>query len=489
MNEYILIGASILLLISVLVSKISDRFGIPALLLFLILGMLAGSEGLGGIYFDDPVLAQFISVIALVVILFAGGFSTEWNQVRPMLKEGLLLSTLGVFITAMVVGLFARSLLGLALLEGLLLGSIVSSTDAAAVFSVLRSKGISLKGKLKPLLELESGSNDPMAIFLTVGLIRLITQPDLSPLSLIGFFFQQMLIGAVVGYGMGRVMVLLVNRLKLGYEGLYPVLTLSLVFLTFGLTAVIGGSGFLAVYLAGIVLGHYSFIHKRSLLRFHDGLAWIMQIAMFLTLGLLVFPSRLFPIMGIGLLVAGCLMFIARPASVFIGLLPSKLGWREKTFVSWVGLRGAAPIILATFPLLAGLEQANLIFNVIFFIVLTSVLLQGTSIPLVAKWLGVDAPAVPKRLYPIEYNPMDGLKSELKEVPILSGSRLDGKAIVELGLPDGFLVILIARDNDFMVSSGGTVLQGGDTLLVLSDKKSFDEVVTKFNLFKSQVAA
>lgn len=489
MNEYILIGASILLLISVLVSKISDRFGIPALLLFLILGMLVGSEGLGGIYFDDPALAQFISVIALVVILFSGGFSTEWNQVRLMLKEGLLLSTLGVFITAMVVGLFARSLLGLSLLEGLLLGSIVSSTDAAAVFSVLRSRGISLKGKLKPLLELESGSNDPMAIFLTVGLIRLIAQPDLSPWSLIGFFFQQMLIGAVVGYGMGRVMVFLANRLKLGYEGLYPVLTLSLVFLTFGLTAVIGGSGFLAVYLAGIVMGHYSFIHKRSLLRFHDGLAWIMQIAMFLTLGLLVFPSRLFPIMGIGLLVAGCLMFIARPVSVFIGLLPSKLGWREKTFVSWVGLRGAAPIILATFPLLAELEQANLIFNVIFFIVLTSVLLQGTSIPLVAKWLGVDAPAVPKRLYPIEYNPMDGLKSELKELPILSGSRLDGKAIVELELPDGFLVILVARDHDFMVPSGGTVLQEGDTLLVLSDKKSFDEVVTKFNLFKSQVAA
>jgi len=331
MNEYILIGASILLLISVLVSKISDRFGIPVLLLFLILGMLVGSEGLGGLYFDDPALAQFISVTALVVILFSGGFGTEWNQVRLMLKEGLLLSTLGVFITAMVVGLFASVLLGLSLLEGLLLGSIVSSTDAAAVFSVLRSKGISLKGKLKPLLELESGSNDPMAIFLTLGLIRLITQPGLSPLSLLGFFFQQMLIGAVVGYSLGRVMVLLVNRLKLGYEGLYPVLTLALVFLTFGLTAVIGGSGFLAVYLAGLVMGHYSFIHKRSLLRFHDGLAWIMQIAMFLTLGLLVFPSRLFPIIGLGLLVAGCLMLIARPVSIFVGLLPSKLGWREKT--------------------------------------------------------------------------------------------------------------------------------------------------------------
>lgn len=488
MNEYILISASILLLTSVLVSKISDRLGIPALLLFLILGMLAGSDGPGNIYFDDPAQAQFIGVIALVLILFSGGLCTEWNQIRPVIKEGLLLSTLGVFITALIVGLFAGVLLGLSLVEGLLLGSIVSSTDAAAVFSVLRSKGISLKGKLKPLLELESGSNDPMAIFLTIGLIQLIAQPDLSPLNLIGLFIQQMLIGAVLGYGMGRAMLFLVNRLKLGYEGLYPVLTLSLVFLAFGLTDVIGGSGFLAVYLAGIVLGHHDFIHKRSLLRFHDGLAWIMQIAMFLTLGLLVFPSRLVPIIGIGMLIAGCLMFLARPISIYIGLLPSALGWREKTFISWVGLRGAAPIILATFPFLARLQQADLIFNVVFFVVLTSVLLQGTSIPLVARWLRVDAPAIPKRVYPIEYTPMGGLKSELKELHLPFGSNMAGKAIVELGLPNDFLVILIARDNDFVLPSGGTVLQDGDTLLVLSDNESFEEVMTKFNLSESKAA-
>lgn len=488
MNEYILIGASILLLISVLVSKISDRFGIPALLLFLILGMLAGSDGPGGIYFDDPALAQFVGVVALVLILFSGGLDTEWNRVHPVVKEGLLLSTLGVCITALVVGLFASVLLGFSLVEGLLLGSIVSSTDAAAVFSVLRSKGISLKGQLKPLLELESGSNDPMAIFLTIGLIQLITQPDLSPVNLIGLFVLQVLVGAVVGYGMGRVMLFLVNRLKLDYEGLYPVLTLSLVFLTFGLTDVIGGSGFLAVYLAGIVLGHHDFIHKRSLLRFHDGLAWLMQIAMFLTLGLLVFPSRLIPIMGVALLIAGCLMFVARPVSIFVGLLSSTLNWREKTFISWVGLRGAVPIILATFPLLARIPQADLIFNVIFFIVLTSVLLQGTSIPLVARWLGVDAPAIPKRAYPIEYMPMGGLKSELKELTIPSDSSMAGKAIVELGLPADFLVILIARDNEFVLPSGGTILQSGDTLLVLSDKKSFDEVLAKLTCARDKAA-
>ncbi len=488
MNEYVLIGASVLLLISVLVSKISDRFGVPALLLFLVLGMLAGSDGPGGIYFDDSALAQSIGVIALILILFSGGLSTEWSQVRPVLKEGLLLATFGVFITALAVGLFASLILGLSLLEGLLLGSIVSSTDAAAVFSVLRSKGINLKGKLKPLLELESGSNDPMAIFLAVGLIQLLTQPDLSPISLIWLFIQQMVIGAILGYVLGRAMLILTNRIKLGYEGLYPVLTLSLVFLTFGLTDALNGSGFLAVYLAGIVLGNHDFIHKRSLLRFHDGLAWIMQIVMFLTLGLLVFPSHLVPIIGAGLLVAGFLIFVARPLSVFISLLPSALNWREKTFVSWVGLRGAAPIILATFPLLAGIQQAELIFNVVFFVVLTSVLLQGTSLPLVARWLRVDAPALPRRVYPIEYTPMDGLKSDLKELPVPAGSAVVGKAIVELGLPADFLIILIARDNDFMVPSGGTTLQASDTLLVLSDNKSFDEVAAKFHLHEENTS-
>ncbi|MDX9865612.1 MAG: potassium/proton antiporter, partial [Anaerolineaceae bacterium] len=408
MNVYVLIGASVLVLISVVVSKISDRFGVPALLLFLILGMLAGSDGFGGIYFDDPALAQSISMIALILILFSGGLGTEWDQVRPVIKESVLLATLGVLITALAVGLAASWLLGLSLLEGFLLGAIVSSTDAAAVFSVLRSKGISLKGNLKPLLELESGSNDPMAIFLTVGMIALITQPNLSAFSMIGLFFQQMLIGAGIGLGMGKVMLFLINRIKLGYEGLYPVLTLSIVFLTFGLADLMGGSGFLAVYLAGIVLRQRDFLHQKSLTQFHDGLAWIMQITMFLTLGLLVFPSRLVPVMGVSLLIAGFLMFVARPLSVFISLSPSALDWREKTFISWVGLRGAAPVILATFPLLAKLPQADLIFNVVFFVVLTSVLLQGTSLPRVAKWLKVDAPIIPRRAYPIEYVPMGG---------------------------------------------------------------------------------
>ncbi|MBE0696463.1 MAG: cation:proton antiporter [Anaerolineaceae bacterium] len=238
----------------------------------------------------------------------------------------------------------------------------------------------------------------------------------------------------------------------------------------------------MAVYLAGIVLRQRVFLHQKSLMRFHDGLAWIMQITMFLTLGLLVFPSRLVPIMGVGLLIAGFLMFVARPISIFISLLPGRSGWREKTFISWVGLRGAAPIILATFPLLAQLEQANLIFNVIFFVVLTSVLLQGTSLERVAKWLKIDTPTTPNKVYPIEYVPMQGLKSELKELPVPAASGMNGKAIFELGLPDDFLVVLVARKNDFLLPKGGTVLEANDTLLVLADKKSFDDVIEKFSL-------
>ncbi len=476
LNEYGLIAAAGLLLVSVLVSKISDRFGVPALLLFLGLGMLAGSDGPGGIYFDNPAIAQFIGVIALVLILFSGGLDTEINQVRAVLKEGVFLSTLGVLITALITGWVCIALLDLPPLVGLLMGAIVSSTDAAAVFSVLRSKGISLKGHLKPLLELESGSNDPMAIFLTVGLIQLIQFPQRSPLNLIGLFFLQMLVGAVIGVLMGWLTVWLINHIRLGYEGLYPVLSLALVFLTFGLTSILGGSGFLAVYLAGIVLGNREFIHRRSLLRFHDGLAWLMQITMFLTLGLLVFPSRLVPVAGSGLLIAAALMLIARPVSIFITLPGRRFDIREKLFLSWVGLRGAVPIILATFPLLAQIPQADMMFNVVFFVVLTSVLLQGTTITPLARWLKLDAPVTPKRIYPIEYTPVGGFKSELKELAVPPHSPMVGKAIVELGLPDDFLVVLIARQNDFVMPSGGTIIEAGDTLLALADAKTFDEV-------------
>ncbi len=478
-NSVIIIA--VLLLLSIVASKVSDRFGIPALLVFLVLGMLAGSEGLGGIYFDDPSLAQAIGVVALSLILFSGGLSTQWQSVRPIFTWGFILATLGVCVTALVVGLFSVMVFDFTIMEGLLLGAIVSSTDAAAVFSILRSKGISLRGQLKPLLEFESGSNDPMAVFLTIGMIQVLTQPESSLWDMVRLFALQMSIGLAAGYVMARVTLYLVNRLKLGYEGLYPVLTLSLALLTYGLSDKLGGNGFLAVYITGIIAGNSKFIHKRSLLQFHDGLAWLMQITMFLSLGLLVFPSHLLPVMGLSLLIAVCLILVARPAGVFLSLLPSPFSFREKAFISWVGLRGAVPIILATFPFLAGILQADLLFNVVFFVVLTSVLLQGTTIQYLARWLRVDAPLHQERVYPIEFNPDSGFKSELNELIIPAGSQVVGKKLFELKLPPECLIVLIVRGNEYVLPSGQTFLNDGDALLVLADRDVFGKVVAEVN--------
>ncbi len=470
--EYLLLGASGLLLLSVIASKASGRMGVPALLLFLGIGMLAGSDGPGGIHFDDPWLAQSLGVVALAFILFAGGMDTVWSQVRPVLGPGLALSTAGVALTAGLVATFATTVLQMSWTEGLLIGAIVSSTDAAAVFAVMRSRYVSLRHPLKPLLELESGSNDPMAVFLTLALISLITGASDSPRDLVPMFARQMALGTAIGYGTGKLMVLLVNRLRLEYEGLYPVLTLSLVLLTYSGSAWLGGNGFLAVYLAGLMMGNSEFIHKRSLTRFHDGLAWLMQIAMFLTLGLQVFPNQLVPIAGPGLLLALFLMIVARPLAVFLTLAFTSLNLREKTMVAWVGLRGAVPIILATFPLLAGVPQAGMIFNLVFFIVLTSVLLQGTSIPLAARWLGVDEPWQPRLEASPVWDAPTTLKSGLLEVGVPDTSPAVGWRLLDLGLPKSAYVVLIARKGRSFVPDGSTVLEAGDSLLVFADQPS-----------------
>lgn len=468
--EYFLLAGSALLLLSVIASKASGRLGVPVLLLFLLIGMLAGSDGPGGIHFDNPWLAQSLGVVALTFILFAGGLDTEWASVRAQVGKGVALSTLGVAITAGLVGMFATIVIGLSWLEGLLIGAIVSSTDAAAVFAVMRSRFVSLRGPLKPLLELESGSNDPMAVFLTIGIISLMTGASTSVVDLVPMFVRQMVLGAAIGYVTGKVMVLLVNRLRLEYDGLYPVLTLSLVVLTYSGSTWLGGNGFLAVYLAGLMMGNSDFIHKRSLLRFHDGLAWLMQIAMFLTLGLQVFPTQLVPVAGTGLLLSLFLMLVARPVAVFITLAFTELTLRETTMVAWVGLRGAVPIILATFPLLAGVPQAGTVFNLVFFIVLMSVLLQGTSIPLVARWLRVDEPLAPR----VEVSPVwdapTSLKSGLIEATIPDDSAAVGKHLLDLGLPKRTYVILIGRNGQCFVPDGSTVVEPNDSLLVFTDQ-------------------
>ncbi len=475
-----LIAAAALLVLSVVASKFSDRYGVPALLLFLLVGMLAGSDGPGGIYFNDPALAQFIGVVSLALILFSGGLDTRYQQIRPVLKQGLSLATLGVLVTALAMAAIVHALLDFSLLESFLFGAIVSSTDAAAVFSVLRARAVHLRGRLKPLLELESGANDPLAVFLTITAIQWLRAPEGVALAdaLLSLLWQ-MGLGAALGLLLGWGMLQLLNRFTLANHGLYPVLSLGLVLLAYGLVSAAGGNGFLAVYLAGLYLGNHDFIHKRSLVQFHDGLGWLVQIVMFLTLGLLVFPSRLPEVAGPGLLAAAGLIFIARPLGVLVALLAARLSWRERAFVAWVGLRGAAPIVLATFPLLAGLPNADQIFNIVFFVVLASVLLQGNTLAAAARLLGLAARPPRARNFPIEYVPMEGVKGRMREMTLPPDSPVAGLKIVDLHLPDDFLVILVAREQDFIIPSGGLEIEPGDVWLVLSEPESFAHVLTQ----------
>lgn len=474
--EPFLAAAALLILIGVLASKISSRFGIPALLLFVAIGMAAGSEGIGRIAFADFELAQNVGVIALAYILFAGGLSTHWNDVKRVAAPGAALATVGVGLTAAISGTVAAWVLDLPWTTGLLLGAILSSTDAAAVFSVLRSRNVSLRGEIRPLLELESGSNDPMAVFLTVALIELITMPDVAVLTLASMFLQQAVVGAVVGFAVARAAVALVNHLRLEYDGLYPVVTLTVVVLAYTTTAMLGGSGFLAVYLAGVVMGSSEFLHKKSLSRFHDAIAWLAQISMFLVLGLLVFPSALLSAAVPALIVTLVLVAVARPIAVFVTLAVTRFGIREMTMVSWVGLRGAVPIILATFPLVENVPNADLIFNVVFFAVLVSVLVQGTTIPTVARWLRVDAPLLESRPYPLEAVSSGHSGAALHELVVAEGSRADGSALIELALPEGSLVVLISRDGDFIVPQGSTTLAEHDKVLVLADDEALPTI-------------
>lgn len=474
--EIILFAASILLLLSVLASKIASKLSVPALIIFILVGMIAGSEGPGGIQFDDAWAAQFLGVIALAFIIFSGGLHSSWKQVRPVLWSGVSLSTIGVFLTAVLVALFLHLAFDVPFLNSLLVGAIVSSTDAAAVFSVMSSSGARLKGSLKDLLEFESGSNDPMAVILTLGIVHLLTNPQASALSMIFLLLQQMAFGIAIGFVMGKVIVLIVNKLRLDSEGLYPALTLSLVLFTYGATASIGGSGFLAVYIAGLMMGGSEFVHKKSLTRFHDSLAWLLQITMFLILGLLVFPSEILPVIVPGLVIAAVLILIARPVSVFLSLPFGKINLKEKVFLSWVGLRGAVPIILATFPLLAGVPESDILFNIVFFIVITSVLIQGTTIPLAARWLGVEAPDQETKTEHVEFEFNYDENSQKTELVVPEESEAIGKQLVELGLPESAVIILIKREGSSIVPRGATIIESGDKLLFLSATKDLAKI-------------
>ena len=391
-SENILLVGSVLLILSILGGKTTSRWGMPTLLFFLLTGILAGSEGIGGIAFDDPSTAQVIGIVALNFILFSGGLSTNFRTIEPVLRKGLALSTLGVLLTATSVGLFVHYLLGFSMPVGLLLGAIVSSTDAAAVFSILRGKGIHLKGDLAPMLELESGSNDPMAYFLTISLTAIAKEGSFHGGELLLLYVKGFVIVTGMGYATGKGSLWLINRIHLPNKGLYFVLLMALALFSYSATEFLGGNGFLSIYICAVLLGSSDFVHKRILIQFYDGIAWLMQIILFLTLGLLVFPSRVWAVAGWGLLISAFLIFVARPIGVFGTLLFFKVDLRSKFFLSWVGLRGAVPIVFATYPLIAGLPESDLIFNLVFFIAVSSVLVQGTLLPAVARWLRLTVP-------------------------------------------------------------------------------------------------
>ena len=485
-TENILLIGSILLFISLFAGKTSYKFGVPVLILFISIGMLAGSEGIGGIYFDNPKTAQFIGIIALNFILFSGGFDTDWQSIKPVLWQGISLSTLGVLISAFTVGLFVWAVTDFTIYEGLLLGSIVSSTDSAAVFSILRSKSLALKGNIRPTLELESGSNDPMAYILTIVFTGLVINQDSSLAGIVPMFLMQMIIGGLMGIIIGKLGTIVINKIHLEFEGLYIVLVIAIMFFSFSFTNFIGGNGFLSVYLSAVYVGNQELMHKKKILKSFDSFAWLMQIILFLTLGLLVFPSEIIPVMGIGLIISVFIILIARPISVFVSLIPFKIKNRNKWFLSWVGLRGAVPIVFATYPLLAGAEKAHMIFNIVFFVSITSVIVQGTSLSLVAKWLKLTLPEELKKRTRTDMILTDGIKSLLTELVIPENGSVVGKQIIQLGLPKTTLISFILRGKNYIIPDGSTVIEKNDKLFILSENKdALNSVFECLNIDKS----
>ena len=398
-NIAILVGGA-LLLASTLASKLSDRIGVPVLLLFLTIGMLAGSEGIGGLAFDSPEQAQAIGTAALLVILFSGGLDTRWTSVKPVLVPGLVLSTAGVFLTMITLGVFAKFILGgytsfdvgvagLSWTEAFLIAAIVSSTDAAAVFSVYRTSPVQPRKKLRSLLELESGSNDPMAVLLTITLLGIIANGEQLSLALAVTLIVQLCVGGLAGGLIGLVGVRILNSLRLSTDGLYPMLALALGLISFGAAEWFSGNGFLAVYIAGLVIGNKIDAGRTEIMNFHEGLSWLMQIVIFVMLGLLVFPSQLLEVAAVSVALALFLMLVGRPLAVFICYLPFRPKKEELFYVSWVGMRGSVPIVLATFPATYGLQGASQIFHLIFFFVLVSVLVQGLTLVPAARYFKV----------------------------------------------------------------------------------------------------
>lgn len=476
-TEIVLLGAALLLFSSIVLSKAGRRFGVPSLLVFLGVGMLFGSDGLG-IQFNDPDSAQFIGVLALSIILFSGGMDTKFKDIKPIITPGLALSTVGVVITMLITAALVyfishsfEATHALSIVESLLLAAVISSTDSASVFSILQDKNIELKENIRPMLELESGSNDPIAYMMTILLIQATQSTDgVNIIDSVITFIIQMSIGGLLGYGLGKLSLLTLNKINLRNKSLYPILLLSLAFFIYSFTSVAYGNGFLAVYIAGLVVGNHAFVQKKSITNFFDGFSWLFQIVMFLTLGLLVNPHELLPILGIGLAVGLAIIILARPIAVFITLLPFRgFSLKARTFVSWVGLRGASPIIFATYPLIAGVEHASFIFNMVFFITIISLLVQGTTIETFARLLKLIAPSKPNIEIGVELH--DKIQVSRSEILITDTILDTGNKLKDLNLPPHTIAAIVKRDKKFFVPDGMTTLEPGDRVLVISDQK------------------
>lgn len=478
--EMMLLGTSVLFFLSILAGKAGYKFGVPALLLFLSVGMLCGVDGLG-IQFENMQAAQTIGTVALCIILFSGGMDTKISEIRPVMVQGVILATIGVFLTALFTGVVIWWVLGMTLesagvglLTSLLLAATMSSTDSASVFSILRSKGLNLKNNLRPMLELESGSNDPMAYVLTItliGIVKMESAPNYWAAA--GTLLVQLIIGAAAGYVLGIIAVRLINNIKIDNNSLYPILVFTICIFIFSFTYFIKGNAFLAVYIGGLIIGNSKFVHKRSALNFFDGLAWLSQLLMFLTLGLLVNPSELVPIIIPGLIISALVILITRPLSVFISLIPfPKMALNDKIFVSWVGLRGAVPIIFAIIPLTENVPQARLIFNVVFFCTLVSLIVQGTTLSRVATWLGLADPSNSfKELEDFDVEFSDEIKSVSTEITITQQILHKGNNLMCLPFPEKTLVVMVKRNDKYFVPTGKTPLQENDKLLIITDDR------------------
>lgn len=476
--ENILLVGSVLIFTSILISKTGYRFGIPTLLLFLLVGMAFGSDGLG-IQFNSASDAQFIGMMALSIILFSGGMDTRYSDIKPVLKQGILLSTVGVLVTTLLTGLFIYFLsnhtqanIELTLLVSLLLAATMSSTDSASVFSLLRSQRMNLKYNLRPMLELESGSNDPMAYMLTIVLIQVIgSGSNFDIVIILKDLFLQFLFGGVLGYAFGKFSVWLINKIELSNSSLYPILLLSIIFITFTLTDLVKGNGYLAVYIAGMIVGNARLAYRKETNTFMNGLTWLFQIIMFLTLGLLVNPHEMIDIAVTALLIGIFIILIARPVSVFLCLLPFKgISNKARIFISWVGLRGAVPIIFATYPVIAQIPGSNQLFNTVFFVTLLSLIIQGMTISKMARWLKLDLPEEKEgNEFGVELP--EEIDTHLNDITLTEDMLTVGNRLADMNIPKGTLVMLIKRGNEFIIPNGQIELHAGDKLLVMSEKK------------------